>query len=235
MRRFTRESGARVLNVISVQTGNYLGRGAEYVRNLQRMVCENLTMPHRFVCLTDAQVDGIECIPAKFENWWEKVRMFERGLFEGRCLYLDLDTLILGNIDHIAAYAGSFATLHDFWRGRKGLGPAVIVWTPGDLSESLYDEWKAEGFPRAGTDQTWIENRTQGRFQKQIDLLQDLFPGQFVSYKEHCTAARRGWRNLSDQVPPPDGARVVCFHGRPRPHEVGGWVHEVWGMEVAHG
>lgn len=215
-----------MLNVICVQTGNYLGRGEQYVRRLKAAVERNLTLPHRFVCVTDHFIDGVWCMASRFDGWWEKLHLFKRGLFEGRCMFLDLDTVIVGNIDDIAGYDGEFATLHDFWRGRGGLGPAVILWEPGALSESIFDEWAACGFPKRGNgDQSWIENLDQGRFAKRIDILQMLYPGSFVSYKEHCTAARRGWRgDMSDQRPPPDGARVVCFHGNPRPHEVGGWV-----------
>ena len=203
-----------MLNVVCVQTGNYLGRGVEYVRRLQAAVERNLTLPHRFVCLTDADIEGVECLPARFPGWWEKVRMFEPGLFKGRVLFLDLDTLILENIDHVAAYSGHFATLHDFWRP-EGLGPAVMLFEP-EWAGFIYQEWSAEHFtmldPRG--DQGWIENRHQGRMRKEVDILQTLFPGEFVSYKTHCTKGV------------PEGARVVCYHGRPRPHETALWNEE---------
>lgn len=227
------------LNVVCVQTGNYLGRGAEYVRNLQRQVSQHLTLPHRFVVVTD---DALTSYPnatvmrAEHPGWWEKIALFRPGRFADRVMFIDLDTLILGNIDHIAAYGGHFATLHDFWRGRNGLGPAVILFDP-KWAGAIYAEWAALGFPKEGNgDQSWIENRDQGRFHRSIDILQELYPGEFVSYKEHCTSGKRNWRHVSDQILPPEGARVVCFHGRPRVHEVGGWVPEVWGgMEVADG
>jgi len=41
--------------------------------------------------------------------------------------------------------------------------------------------------------------------------LQDIVPGQLVSFKAQC----------SDGVP--DDARVVFFHGLPRPHETALW------------
>lgn len=219
-----------MLNVICVQTGNYLGRGFEYVHKLHQQVKANLTVRHRFIVMTDdfpANYRGMEIIRAVHQGWWQKLAMFERGQFSDRCLFLDLDTLILANIDHVARYDGPFATLADFWR-KRGLGPAVMLWTPNPLSEALYEDWKAAGFPKDGNgDQTWIENRLQP------DILQDLFPGEFVSYKEHCTNGRRQWRgDVSDQVAPPVQARIVCFHGRPRVHEVGGWVPHVWSAQV---
>lgn len=226
-----------MLNVVCVQTGNYLGLGREYVANLRRAVEKHLTVPHRFVVVTDddpASYEG-EVVRSKHAGWWEKLRIFERGLFEGRVMFLDLDTVIVGNIDHLAEYDGPFATLEDFWRPGR-LGPAVMLYDAA-YAATFYEEWAAEGFPKVGNgDQTWLENRDQGRFRKSVDFLQRLFPGTFVSYKEHCTSARRGWRDVQDQIAAPAGARVVCFHGRPRPHEVGGWVKDYWHtMEVAHG
>lgn len=226
-----------MLNVVCVQTGNYLGRGVEYVENLRRGVSANLTVPHRFVVVTDddpANYPGARAVPSRHGGWWEKLRLFEPGLFTDRVMFLDLDTVVLKNIDHIAAYDGPFATLEDFWRPGRGLGPAVMLFDPA-YAGTLYEEWAAEGFPKNGHgDQAWLENRDQGRFRKSVDILQRLFPGEFVSYKEHCTSRGRGWRDVADQVPPPTEARVVCFHGRPRPHEVGGWVRNYW-KEVEHG
>src|SRR5262249_6678812 len=45
---------------------------------------------------------------------------------------------------------------------------------------------------------------------------QDIFPGDFVSYKLDC------------QPFPPLLAKVVCFHGKPKPHECEDWVTDVW-------
>jgi hypothetical protein len=157
--------------------------------------------------------------------------MFEPKLFTGRVMFIDLDTLILGNIDHLAAYQGNFATLQDFWNPR-GLGPAMMLFD-AQWAQSIYIEWKATGYRQTGNgDQTFLENLDQGRFAHEIDILQTLYPGHFVSYKEHCTLSKRNWRfakdPVNDQIRPPAAARVVCFHGHPRPHEVGGWVADYW-------
>lgn len=205
-----------MLTVACVQTGNYLGRGEEYVRRLRRDVQRHLTIPHRFVVLTDQPINGLTRIEAQFKGWWEKLHIFKPGLFNDRVLFLDLDTFIVGNIDHIARYDGHFACPHDFWNP-KGLGPAVMLFDPS-WAAFIWEEWAADGFPQKDPrgDQGWIENRHQGRMRKEVDILQDMHPGEFVSYKTSCTKGL------------PEGARVVCFHGKPRPHEVGGWAKEHW-------
>lgn len=172
----------------------------------------------KFVCFTD-QPDvldkGIErrALPADLPGWWSKLALFRPGLFPDgdRVLFLDLDTLITGRLDEIAAYDGPFAILRDFFRP-DGLQSAVMAWRAGDCTE-IWAGFEAAGYPMddPGGDQVWVE-RTQ--LQSAVRL-QDQFPGAFVSYKQITG--------------PPEKASVVCFHGRPRPHEViDGWVPEVW-------
>lgn len=214
-----------MLNVAVIQTQNYCGRGVDYVHNLRAQLRRYLTVPHRFYVITDDAASNyprMRVKPSVHNGWWEKIRLFKPGMFEGRVLFLDLDTILVGDIDDIAAYDGPFATLHDFWNP-KGLGPAVMLFDP-KWAEFIYQEWAGEGFPKHDPrgDQAWIENRNQGRMRKEVDILQDLFPGRFVSYKTHCTKGI------------PEGASVVCFHGKPRPHEAGGWVANHW-RELAHG
>jgi hypothetical protein len=211
---------AEPLSVAVVQTGNYLGHGAEYVHKLRRALRRHLTAPHEFYVVTDDAASlyrGMKVKPSSLPGWWEKLRLFKPGMFpEGRVLFLDLDTFIVGNIDDIAAYDGPFATLRDFWR-KDGLGPAVMLWRT-DAALGIWEEFVSEGMRMTHPqgDQGFLENLDQGRFRRRIDLLQDLFPGRFVSYKTHCANGV------------PEGASVVCFHGKPRPHEAGGWASEVW-------
>ena len=78
-KRGTLPAEVGMLTAVCVQTGNYLGRGEEYVRRLKACVDAFLTLPHRFVCLTDAPTAGIACLPSRFPGWWEKLRIFEPG------------------------------------------------------------------------------------------------------------------------------------------------------------
>lgn len=211
---------ADTLSVVCVQTGNYLGRGVEYVRKLRRQVRQHLTLPHEWFVVTDEPASlypGMVCRPAKLPGWWEKLHLFKRGMFpDGRVLFLDLDTFIVGNIDDIAAVDAPFATLRDFWRP-EGLGPAVMLWRT-DAVLGIWEEFIATGgvMTHPQGDQGFLENMDQGRFRKNAVILQDRFPGRIVSYKTHCTSGI------------PDGASVVCFHGKPRPHEANSWVKEYW-------
>lgn len=215
------------VTVCCVNAGNYQGRGAEYVNNLYDMVARNLadTFVGKFVCFTDDPQGlhpGIEvrALPEpELEGWWNKLALFKPGVFKDgeRVWFLDLDTLIISNLDAIMRYPGEFATLKDFYYPSR-VGPAVMSWRVGELSKSIWTEWEGNGKPQDGHgDLWWINNLDQGRFAKQCDKLQDLFPDSFVSFKVHC------------QPYPPKGASVVCFHGEPRPHAAEPqWVKDVW-------
>lgn len=211
---------------VCVQVGNYEGRGAEYVNKLHDMVKRNVSAGHpgRFVCITDDASgldDGIQVIqaPKDIHGWWVKIWMFKRGLFAKgeRVIFMDLDTVIIGELDSLVGYSGDFATLRDFYYPQQ-IGPAIISWRVNDFSESIYDEWKAGGHPTTGHGDLWWLNRiNQGRFARECDKLQNLFPGMFVSFKANCNPY------------PPSGAKVVCFHGQPRPHNCDAeWVKLMW-------
>jgi len=170
-----------------------------------------------FVCFTDQPdtlADGVVVrpLPADLPGWWSKLALFRADLFPAgdRVLFLDLDTVITGRLDELAAYDGSFAILRDFYRP-NGLQSAVMAWRAGDASE-IWASYVEAGCPidDDGGDQAWIEHVHPGAVR-----LQDVFPDLFVSFK-----LTKG---------PPEKASVVVFHGLPRPHDVmTGWVPDVW-------
>ena len=48
------------------------------VQRLQREVDKYLTVPHQFKCITDRQIEGVECIPPinDLPGWWGKTNLF---------------------------------------------------------------------------------------------------------------------------------------------------------------
>ena len=76
-------SGAGMLTVASVfkSGGTYFPK---YVRVLRDAVRRNLTIPHRFVCLTDVDVP-CERIPLihGWPSFYSKIELFRPGLFDG--------------------------------------------------------------------------------------------------------------------------------------------------------
>ena len=84
------------------------------------MVDRHTTEPHAFLCLTD-NPDGLECdwqpIDGKYPGWWAKMLLFKPhfALAGKRVIYLDLDTVIVGSVDFLFAYRGTFCILRDWW------------------------------------------------------------------------------------------------------------------------
>jgi hypothetical protein len=175
---------------------------------------------YEFVCLTnDTLVPNHWRRPLKYDwpKWWSKLHLFEPGLFDGPVLYVDLDTLPVGDLSDIMSYRGDFAMLNDFYRA-KNAQSGVMAWTPGPVTEKIWDTWMHN--PAHHTKRI----RGDGEFLHAIskpDRLQALYPGQIVSLKVHCKPPKASG--------PPAGARLVCGHGRPRFNTpAAGWAHREW-------
>lgn len=219
-----------MLNIVCVNAGNYLGRGADYVNILANMVARNISKEtvYKLICFTDtpegydSEVDVRSLPVSGLEGWWNKLALFKEGLFPDgdRILYLDLDTVIVGGLDDIIKYEGEFAILRDFYR-LDGLQSSVMAWKPNQNTKRLWAQWIASGMPKTKYgDQKWIELCLYGDSYFHYDKWQDLYPDCFISYKVHATSGI------------PSNAKMVIFHGNPRPHKVTtGWMPHVWKID----
>jgi hypothetical protein len=139
----------------------------EWVRRLRGMVERHLKMPHRFVCLSNVDVEGVECIPLTdgLPGWWSKIELFKHDLGT-RALYLDLDVLVTGDLSEIAAYDApiAFTPPHSALMGTPlRLAPGVnecyqtscMVWTP-PYGRVIYEQFRHDVIRRLRGDQDWI-------------------------------------------------------------------------------
>ena len=185
-----------------------------YVNRLAKAVQRNITIPHKIVCLTDdPRGVAVECktLPARLGGWWGKIALFKAGMLRPPVLYLDLDTVICGNLDFVADYKGDFAILRDFYRD-DGFGSGVMMWNRDN--HQVWDKWDRTGRPTHPLgDQGWMEI-----MMPDADILQEVFPDKLVSYKVHCEGGL------------PKNAAICCFHGVPKPHDFpdGHWVNDLW-------
>lgn len=189
------------VTVACVEWGDYLGRGTQYVRALASMVAANLVTPHRFVCLTDQPsrhpgIQTMQLTPGRI-GWWNKLELFRPGIFAGRVLFLDLDSVITGPLDELVASKG-IIHLSDWGWKMPVYGSGVMVWDAGEHAAIWVRDYPGLYSHHHG-DQDWI-TRIGGW---------DRFPPQLArSYRYHCTEAV------------PEGCAVVSFHGEPKPHQV---------------
>lgn len=181
-----------------------------YVEKLRDGVARNLKAPHRFVCLSDVDVPCERiALEHNWPGWWSKIELFK---LPGPVLYFDLDTIITGDLGEIAACRDRFIILRNFY-SKNHVGSGMMAWQ--DDVRRVYDRFDARVMGRCAGDQEFIGEMIQGV------IWQDLLPGQIVSYKAHVRKAIKRTETGTGEIP--EGARVVCFHGAPRPHETDLW------------
>lgn len=199
-----------MLTVACVEVGDYEGRGDEYVEKLWLMVGRHLRQPFRFVVLTDEPLRHGDCESIQLSdpprNWWAKAELFRPGRFEGRVLYLDLDSVIVDSLDELVQHKGIIHLDQWGWK-QKVYGSGCMVWDAGEHTD-IWSRFDESVMLRFRGDQDWMTHL--GGW--------DALPFPLVcSAKYHCKSG------------PPKGASVVCFHGPVKPHnDRRPWVREAW-------
>lgn len=215
---------------------------AMHVNALGSMLKQHLTMPHRFVCVTDDPKGitgetvalwpdpGIQ-VMGKRPNSYTRLRLFSneaKHMFGPKILQLDLDCVILQNIDSLitddafkimygkaAPYNGSM------WQVKPGVHDHV--WSR--LHLNVVDEVRrhaAKTHTRMyGSDQAWMSYKLPGApMWKQGDGAY-----HFTLLHPECGAVarsplqqRRGNTPVPrGPLPPPDNAKIVFFAGAIKP------------------
>ncbi len=190
---------------------------AEYVERLRDGIARHLPLEHRFLCLSDVPV-GVEDIPLKHDwpGWWSKLEVFRPDIF-GDILFFDLDTVITGDLSDISR-VGQLTMLSDF-HDLENIASGVM-YLPWSEREAIWREWIADPSGHMTRNRGHGDGGFLRKFwNRRASRWQDLLPGQIVSYKAHVRKAVHPIENGDGSLPA--DARVVCFHGRPRPREVG--------------
>jgi hypothetical protein len=190
----------------------------QYVNALARSIKNHVTVDYELVCLADDStgilpelVDRIIPLTNGFPTWWNKIELFKPHQFTtDRIFYIDLDTIIIDNIDNIVTFSGIFAGLCDFY-GMHSLGSGLMAWNKL-YTENIYMDFVVKSKDiiqnyKEG-DQQWINESKPS-----ITYFQDMHPNQIVSFKRHCMNSNR-------TISIPKEAKIICFHGNPRPHTV---------------
>ncbi len=163
----------------------------------------------------DAKRFGYELIvveDSRWHGWWCKMALFDPAI-KGDILHIDLDTIITGSLDDLLNASGSMM-LRDFYFPIR-LASGVMRWTE-EHRQIIWREWikaprlamgQFEGVAKGG-DGAFLAHVIR-LHSLSVQRVQDQFPGQVCSFKVDCAKS-----------PPPD-ARLICYHGSPRPHETG--------------
>lgn len=223
-------SAAPVRQVVCMKWGGKFA--AADVNRLYRMVRVNLGGELRMLCFTD-RPEGIEaavqCRPLppvpvvgeRLDRGWRKLGLFGPQLaevFEGEVLYLDLDIAIVQPLDPFFETPGRFLIIRDYkpfrYRHRFSGNSSVFRHVAG-AHPDLIPEIAARGehIRRDFRD----EQEFLSDYIRRQGLLRYWPDGWCASFKHDCV------RPLPFGLwqPPrlPRDARVIVFHGRPKPEE----------------
>lgn len=204
----------------------------EYVNVLYRACRANISGNFRFVCLTNEAEDllpEIEVYPVPsiglddrhyHHGAWPKIGVFSRDLYglEGRCLFIDLDSAIVGSLDEMFQFPGHLVAI-DFqpWYNRRGhpplTGTGVFAFDFGSLG-SLVDRLRLERdaiIEKYVIEQDFVHDAVTGMHYWPEDWV--------ISFKRHLRRPLIIDRFLQP-LNPPETAKIVAFHGQPRPVDV---------------
>jgi hypothetical protein len=231
------------LNVVCIKWG--MKYPAEYVNHLARAVRCHLTVPHRFLCLTDDPrgIDhSVETKPfvEDLPGWWNKIALFQSRIhdLQGTLLYLDLDMVIIRNINNVLNHPGQFVAVPTFRREgefatalmRFEIGRYRRVW-------ELFEPRAQDVMNEVYGDQNWINacctvTREHEYTRTVRDLWPEVTPKQCLMdplprcwFPDFRGELQEGPHRLSDD------AKVIVFHGQPMVHEVA-WVARLWRGET---
>lgn len=194
-----------MLTVACVWVGEKFGR--EYPEKLRSMVSRHLSLPHRFVCITEHEWDGERLEPdplltdPALPGWWQKISLFKPGRFDGRVLYLDLDVVILSRMEPLIERRGNWIMRDPF---AQSYNSSVMLWEAG-TQDHVYTCFRRSVMERSPEDQAWITLISDWEMYAEADV---------CSYKG-CGGQRKGI--------------VSVFHGHPKPHDYPcEWVRQEW-------
>lgn len=207
---------------------------AAYVNVLYSAVCKNITGPFRFVCLTNEHqglAEGIEYFPLPDleldqqyydHGAWPKLGVLQKDLYglTGRCLFIDLDSVILQSLDPFFERSGHFISIAggpDWGPGNPNPNPhlatGVFAFDLGTL-DYVFEAFMADkqaGLASVQNEQQFIQKWVREWTTWQNDWV--------ISFKRHLRRPVLIDRFLPPRRPDAN-ARILAFHGDPRPIEV---------------
>jgi len=210
----------------------------DYVDRLYSMVKRNLTRPVAFHVYTESDravpdymiKHELQPWPGNWgarKSWWYKLQLFNPEHFNGPMLYLDLDTVIVGNLDWITRLPMKFLwAARDYrylWRpSHRGINSSVMWW------EVQRFDWVWNQFKKLDL------AYTMRGYPGDQDYLSAVIPENSIRHFLPLSVMSWRWQILDggmnmrtrQYLAPNTGTRIdsrtsiMVFHGSPKPHEV---------------
>lgn len=209
-----------------------------YVEKLYAMVRRNLSCDFDFHVFTEnsrsvpahmikhslQEWDGVS---GPRRSWWYKMQIFDPDKIAGKVLYLDLDVVICDTIDWVQDLdPTNFWTIRDWrylWRPEwRGINSSVMYWD----TRSFADVWR----DFASKPVLDIVQKYRG----DQDFIGATLPAEKIRFFPAESVVSWRWQIQDGGVEPrkkthkkpgagsvlTPGAKILVFHGNPKPHEI---------------
>jgi hypothetical protein len=207
-----------------------------YVEILYNSVKRHLSQPFNFYCLTThpEEVNNPNIIPIALEKdtmfeagnkaWWYKSNLFNKHVWEGQVLYLDLDTVIVNSLDKFFEWkADTFRICQDFNRHAAPeyqVSNSSIMAFEANAHIDFYIDFqkeKVENIRKHKGDQDWLT--------RILGANKNWWPKEWaMSYKWEVLKGGLKFMGTdqynSNVTTLHYDTSVLVFHGKPNPEEV---------------
>ncbi len=216
----------------------------EHVNILGKLVARNLTIPHRFICISDSNiglgghVEWVETPPAakqlgliaspegpRFPSCYRRLWSWskEAKVLGDTILVIDIDLVVVRNIDHLFDNTEDFVGWRPYrdWGAELRYGGGIYLLRTGTRAH-VWEDFKGEESIRLarranfrGSDQAWISYKLTRN-------------GVAEKYWDRA-AGLYSVRDLDAKLSLPPDARLVQFNGGTKPWQSQiGWVKNTW-------
>jgi len=156
------------------------------------------------VCLSDVEIEGVKTIPLQYDwpHWWAKMELYRPDI-QGDLLYFDLDTLVI----NMPPIPERDCVLRDF--GDSGVIGSGMMYLTEYRRSVIWKAWIQDPNKAMSSHVAWPSGDQGFIFPYLRNALRWQNITKVYSWKYHCAKGI------------PADADVVCFHGKPRPWDVG--------------
>lgn len=206
----------------------------EWVDKMYRMFKRNTTIPFQMFCIThydqEAFAEPVQVIPFYEDDrsWLQLNEVYRpENITTERCMFVALDTVITGNIDHILAYEGDLGVVNC-----DGVFANPFTLYSRMTAKLLWQHWREDQksheakycIDKRPSELRWLEAEVTVLHKDLYNwhYLDSLFPGQMWSWP---FSARD--KHGVDWFPA--NTRIVYWHGCSKQHNCGAsWVKDHW-------
>ena len=206
-----------------------LDLAAKYVNNLFAGVTRFASEEFDFICFTNEKLDvdpGIELRPFTMttkRGVLPRLYMFskEAGLYGHQVLCLDLDVVVVGDMQKLMEYRGTFCARAKFKIGEEyKLDGDIMSFQAGAENTARFWLPFIANLDRAlaitqGRERYWVRHVANDIAER----WQTIAPSTVLSLKRHMSGVKQ----------PPKMTSIISCHGYPRPHQVNAtWIKDYW-------